>query len=514
MTIVTLLFALIATPSAEGTGEPILLDFQASWCGPCRQMRPAIEQLLGKGYPVKEIDIDRSPDLAARYHVASVPTFIVTDPSGRPLARTEGLQPAAELAKMYLAARAKVDPKAEAAAPRAETAAGPEDEHADATDDGASDESAQPQPYVNPKPWESVVRIKVYAHGAIGFGSGTIIHSTPEESTILTCAHIFKLEGRAPVPPSQFPLRITVDLFDGKLTGQKPAMVHYANETYEGQAIDYDFARDVGLIRIRPGRRLPSSRVVPPHWKPQARMAMITVGCSEGHDATAWSTSILNPSMRALAGNAAYEAIECMQAPKQGRSGGGLFTSDGYIAGVCDFAEPTSNHGLYAAPRSIYQVLDRNNLMALYAPVTGRPPTLLAGDRSNSNDRPKTAPAITRGQSPDGDESNAVTIPPPELLGIKAPAVAEGKAAAGPSPAPRPGGWHRTPRTAAVAAEQAEMTDLKLAPGADSDRFASIPDAPDAPADAPADAGAKSHPSHTKWRPVKSPLPALSADRP
>ena len=70
MTIATLLFALIATPSAEGTGEPILLDFQATWCGPCRQMRPEIDALIQKGYPIKEIDIDRSPDLAARYQVS------------------------------------------------------------------------------------------------------------------------------------------------------------------------------------------------------------------------------------------------------------------------------------------------------------------------------------------------------------------------------------------------------------------------------------------------------------
>ena len=61
-----------------------------------------------------------------------------------------------------------------------------------------------------------------------------------------------------------------------------------------------------------------------------------------------------------------------MTAPKQGRSGGGLFTTDGYVAGVCNFAEPRGDHGLYATPRSIYSLLDRNNLMALYAPVPAR----------------------------------------------------------------------------------------------------------------------------------------------
>src|SRR5207245_1260906 len=81
--------------------------------------------------------------------------------------------------------------------------------------------------------------------------------------------------------------------------------------------------------------------------------------CSEGHDATAWNTTIVSPSMHGLAGNPQYEAIECITAPKQGRSGGGLYTSDGYIAGVCDFAEPRGNHGLYATPTSIYSILDR-----------------------------------------------------------------------------------------------------------------------------------------------------------
>jgi thiol-disulfide isomerase/thioredoxin len=508
MTIVTLLFALIATPSAEGNGEPILLDFQAAWCGPCRQMRPEIEQLIQKGYPVKEIDLDRSPDLAARYQVTEVPTFIVVDPSGRSLARTKGLQPAGDLARMYLGAKARFHENPEGHSPETEKAPPDAAEHADSTEE--DDEPAASRPYTNPKPWQSIVRIKVYAHGSIGFGSGTIIHSSPQESIILTCAHIFKMEHGPQYPPSRFPLRITVDLFDGNLNGQT---VHYVSgDTYEGKAIDYDFTRDVGLIRIRPGRRVSYSRVVPPHWTPKQRMAMLTVGCSEGRDATVWNTTILNPSFRSLAGNATYEALECMVAPKQGRSGGGLFTSDGYVAGVCDFAEPTNNHGLYAAPRSIYAMLDRNKLAALYAPVANRPQTLLAGNRTESKPS-ANGRKLARAQSPDGDEGSALTIPPPELLGIKAPVVAEGKAASVPSlPAQRSGGWVARPGPSST--ERAEMTDLKIAPAADSDRFASIPDAPEPAADPPSTAREKSSPSSTKWRPVRSPLPALVTDRP
>ena len=95
-------------------------------------------------------------------------------------------------------------------------------------------------------------------------------------------------------------------------------------------------------------------------------MEMLTLGCSEGQDATAWNTVVTNPLYRGLTGNAEYEAIECQTAPKQGRTGGGLFTRDGYLAGICNFAEPKGNHGLYAAPDSIYRLLDRNNLPFAY----------------------------------------------------------------------------------------------------------------------------------------------------
>jgi hypothetical protein len=331
----------------------------------------------------------------------------------------------------------------------------------------------------------------------IGFGSGTVIHSTPQESVILTCAHIFKLERGPQAHPSKFPRRVTVDLFDGRLSGVKKNQVHYSNETLEAQVIDYDFNRDVGLIRIRPGRRLPFARVVPPDWKPKERMEMITVGCSEGQDATAWDTVILNPSMRGLSGNGAYEAIECMVAPKQGRSGGGLFTSKGFVAGVCDFAEPRGNHGLYAAPRSIYSILDRNNLVALYSPDRKAADTLLAKNRPQAG--PRDAPRA-RGQSPDRDESDALVIPPPEMLGIKAPSFASTSNREVPS---KRATWQPKPTA----------TELHLDSAADPDHFAAA--TPAAAEPAPTDRAVSppkepSSPANGGWRKSRSPLPALT----
>ncbi len=503
MTIATLLIALVATLPTDlgGSREPIMLDFTATWCGPCRSMRPVVDELARKGYPIKPVDVDKSPELAERYQVTGVPAFIVIDPSnGRELGRTEGARPAAELASLYNDARSKYKNQNHPDSDAPETADDTDSPPAEPAPAASSSKVSQP----NPNPWQTVVRIKVHGNGSIGFGSGTIISSTPTEAIILTCAHIFKLEDGPTPPPSRFPRKITIDLFDGNLSTTSPRQVHYSNETLAGQAIDYDFSRDVGLIRIRPGRKLPYAKVVPPRWKPKANMGMVTVGCSEGHDATAWSTVIVNPGMKGLNGNRTYEAIECMVAPKQGRSGGGLFTSDGYVAGVCDFAEPQGNHGLYAAPTSIYRILDRNDLVALYDPPTptDRPRAQLAENRP-------TPTAVRpdkdyRMQSPDRNDPGGVSLPPPSLLGIKTPVLAE-------VARPKRSSWIPTP--------PARTADLKMDPSADSDRFDSTepiaePETPAAePTDAPSGrfARASRRPASTGgWRATQEPLPELS----
>jgi hypothetical protein len=414
-------------------------------------VRPAVEQLIRDGYPVKRIDIDEEPDLARRYRVKGVPAFIVVDRAGQELGRISGARSANELARFYKTSAAKAQPSDDAGShvgSHGDRRSG-DDEDADRDDEARDLEKPTPRPrkvsirrddeadraapaFSNPKPWETVVRIRIIGSRSTGFGSGTVISSTEKESLILTCAHIFKIDGRKPVPPKQFPRRVAIDLFDGKLKGTDPAQVHFV-ETVEGEAIDYDFTLDVGLIRMRPGRVLPASRVVPASWDLQSRMQVLAMGCPEGRDATAWHTVVRRPRIQNfLSGNPNYEAIECDVAPKEGRSGGGLYTADGYVAGVCNFAEPQGNHGLYATPRSIHSLLNRNRLSALYAPINRDTGNLIA-DRGPVGRSPRrnSAVDVVRSQSPVGEEPDRsredgddgdLLIPAPSLMGIADPA--------------------------------------------------------------------------------------------
>ena len=81
---------------------PVLVDFSAEWCGPCRMMKPILQQLhqrMGEKIRIIKIDIDKSPAAAQTYNVQSVPTLIIFQ-NGKMLWRQSGVVQATHLEKI------------------------------------------------------------------------------------------------------------------------------------------------------------------------------------------------------------------------------------------------------------------------------------------------------------------------------------------------------------------------------------------------------------------------------
>lgn len=384
---------LFAQPS-QFRGE--ILEFSATWCGPCQAMSPLVKKLQRQGLPIRKIDIEHYPSLTRNYAVKSIPTFVLLI-DGKEADRIVGATTESRL-------RGFLNRIPKSATTRTIAATGSKPKTPKSASDNnsllakvnglvrsrstetparsnnapvvrAQNGDSQLQPSSDSR-LASSVRLRIRDGKGTSYGTGTIVLSKPGRTIVLTCGHVFRGWSTAS--------KLEVDVFGAG-----------RSETFVGKVLDYDIKAEVGLLQINTASVLPTAAIASPESVTKPGDGVYSVGCGHGNEPTVETHQVTG-----IDRYQGFDNIECSGAPVQGRSGGGLFNKKGAVIGTCIGYMDVGGgkmRGLYSGIRAIHRMLDRNELTHLYRGVEPADFDHLIAQPNGPSGRPsqaKTAPSI------------------------------------------------------------------------------------------------------------------------
>lgn len=369
------LLILMATVGGESRGE--VLDFTATWCGPCQQMSPIVSRLERQGLPIRKVDVDQERALAQKYSIQSIPTFLLVV-DGEEVTRIIGQTTEAELRRLIgkipvdvpkprepepqflvetetsgngsqgesretvtppVGERGTEQPESSATGGFFDRLVGRDKPEAAGTVRGNNPDAVAA---VDSNPMSASSRIRVTINGRVNLGSGTVVDSRSGRTLIVTCGHIFRDFDEAS--------KVEVDLF-----------ANGVHRTYVGTVHGFDLDADVGLIAVPTDAAVAAAPLATAQLALSQGERVACVGCSGGNDPSREQLTVT-----AINKYDGPDNIECTGTPVQGRSGGGLFNQQGELVGVCIAADQKADRGLYAHAFAVHRLLDECKLTYLY----------------------------------------------------------------------------------------------------------------------------------------------------
>ncbi|MDR2706885.1 MAG: trypsin-like peptidase domain-containing protein, partial [Planctomycetaceae bacterium] len=377
---------LAAIPAPQ---DATLIFVTTPGCGYCQQVAPLVKEIAEMGYSVETVDASQRPDLVRdQLQVSKFPTFLMLSHDriidrvvggGNPVTikprilymferAVESQRKNGEIIQASFVTPSSVTPSSvtpSSVMPSPITPSATSGNSANPiltaglkTESKTNlktvskidkNENAAKNP-VTISPWiTSSVKLRVDADNTHSWGTGTIIDTRKGEALILTCGHIFRdSQGKGKIEVHLFGQNSTVRVF--------------------GRCLHYDLEIDLALVAIVPPCPVRAIPIAPPQYQILPKQHVLSVGCDGGANPTVREHYVMStdrvgtPRENVLP----FHYIQVYGAPVSGRSGGGLFTEDGYLIGVCNTADPVQNDGHFVPPQIIRHVLQSRQLSEIY----------------------------------------------------------------------------------------------------------------------------------------------------